>query len=133
MSEPLRYTPPVAPVSPSPQDEFSHLLAVLSEKGIIARVTQALEGASDAGSVLLTHADTPRTRATLEVVVRYVQLLGDLDPVIVEGISAGFKRAGRAKETPTWRDLARRVADPQVRRGLGVLLHVVAGLGESKL
>ncbi len=131
MSEPLHYTPPAAPVDPSAQEEFDRLLAVLSEKGIITRLTEALEGAGDAGAVLLAHADNSHTRTTLEALVRLVQLIGDLDIALLKGVAAGMKTADAHKETPTWRDLAKRLADPRVRRGIGVVLHVVAGVGTS--
>lgn len=132
MAGPITYEQTPTKIHPSAHDELGELLQALHERGLLRLATLLVEGGADALSVILERAYTPQTKASLNVLAQFATLPGKLPDDLLIGIgrgAQGTRSALKSKRAPSLVQLIRLLLDPEVRRGLGVTIALVKGLG----
>ncbi len=93
-----------------------------------------LDAVRRAVAVVAERLETPAGRRGVEAVARLLAVLATTSPRVAEGLGRGFARAAAALETsstPSLRELARLTRSRELRRGLWILIELIAGLGEA--
>lgn len=132
MAKPLTYTPPAPPYTAA-QDEVEDLVRALHESGLL----RALAGGARSYPSLLRQLLEVVDADTLRAVIALGGALRDLEPEGAERLASGVRqarsdagRAARGKpEGPL--ALARRLRDPDTRRGLSAALAALAAVGRA--
>ncbi|GEM_PF-3031141 len=141
MAKPITFTPP-PPDAPDTtadaRDELDHLLVALHERGVL----RLLNGLLAAGPEVSTIAINGLNSAAGQRAVRNAVVLGEvatkLDPNhletllngVVHGIAAAVDRLD--EEPPSTISLAKALRDPDLRRGMNVMLGFLKALGQQQ-
>lgn len=133
MAKSLSYTPPKPAHDPA-RAEVDDLVAALHESGLLRTVTGGVRAYPDVLRVLLQAVDADTVRSVLALSAA----AGDLEPEASQRLARGVREArtaaahaaGRRRAEGPFR-LARRLLDPDTRRGLAAALAALAAVGAA--
>jgi hypothetical protein len=106
------------------------------EEGLVRLVEQLGEPAREALVTLARRLDTPAGRRSVEALAWLLRLVAGLPPELIEALERGVRQAAGALGDPTTPkpgELLRLARRPELRRGVRVLLELLAGLGGAGL
>lgn len=132
MATSLGYTPPTPPDTAA-SDEVDDLVQALHESGLL----RAMAGLSRSYPQLLLKLMEGIDADTIRSLIALAGILDDLDPDQTERLVDGVRRArhdaaqAAAGEPEGPRALARRMRDPNTRRGISAALAGLAALGAA--
>jgi len=140
MAKPIAFIPP-PPEAPDAtaeaRDELDRLLVALHERGVLRLLNGLLAAGPDVFTIALHGLNSPGGQRA----VRNAAILGEaatkLDPeqleTLVSGVVRGIAVAGErmAQEPPGTVSLAKALRDPDVRRGMNVMLGFLKALGQQ--
>lgn len=130
MAAPIGYTPPPAPDTGA-QDDLDELVAALHDSGLL----RALAGAVRAYPQLLTMLMEGIDARTIRSLISLASIVDGLDPDQTERLAKGLRQArvdateAASGEPEGIRGLAKRMRDPDVRRGISAALAGLAAVG----
>jgi uncharacterized protein YjgD (DUF1641 family) len=132
MARSLAYTPPTPPDTAA-RDELDDLVDALHDSGLL----RALAGGARAYPTLLHTLLDAIDADTLRAGIALAGGLADLDPDEAERLAGGIRRArtdataaaAARPEGPV--SLAKRLRDPDTRRGLSAALAALAAIGAA--
>ncbi|MGB3771142.1 MAG: hypothetical protein WBA00_08355 [Rhodococcus sp. (in: high G+C Gram-positive bacteria)] len=132
MAKPLAFTPPTPPDTAA-SDELDDLVDALHDSGLLRAFAGAARSYPSLLKILLDGVDGDSLRSLIAL----AGVLRDLDPEDSERVAAGIRQARqesyaaatRAPEGPI--KLARRLFDPNTRRGISAALAALAAVGEA--
>ena len=141
MAKPLAFTPspPDAPdAATEARDELDRLLVALHERGVLRLLNGLLAAGPEVSAIALDGLNSPSGQRA----VRNAAVLGEaatrIDPeqlaTLVGGVTRGIAVASTrmAQEPPGTVSLARALHDPDVRRGMNVMLGFLKALGQQQ-
>lgn len=136
MAKPLDYQPTPAESSAA-HDELSRLLNNLHESGSLRFLANLLQERHQVSAVALRALEDNQGRQGLGNLLILAQALAHLDSDllhagmvrITDGLNRGHYNAIVEEKDPGLFGLAKRLGDPDVRRGLNLVVDVLAALG----
>lgn len=140
MAKPITFTPPppqVPDATAEARDELDRLLIALHERGVLRLLTGLLAAGPDVSAVALSGLNSPGGQRAVRSAVVLGEAAMRLDPaqleMLIEGVVRGIAVAGErmAQEPPGTVSLARALRDPEVRRGMNVMLGFLKALGQQ--
>lgn len=132
MPKPLNYTPAAAQIRLTPDQEVQRLLLTLHNKGVLDLANTVAEGATEGLDLILERLDHSGTKNALANAARLIMLLGELNPDVLLGLESGANELNsrvRKSPPPSLFGLVRKIRDPDVRRGLDMVLGLLKGVG----
>lgn len=140
MAKPIAFTPP-PPEAPDAtaeaRDELDRLLVALHEGGVLRLLTGLLAAGTEVSTIALNGLNSPAGQRAVRNAVVLGEAATHLDPeqleTLVQGVVRGIAVAGErmAQEPPGTVSLAKALRDPEVRRGMNVMLGFLKVLGEQ--
>lgn len=140
MAKPITFTPPPAapPAATDARDELDRLIVALHERGVLRLLNGLLAAGPEVSAIAVNGLNSAAGRSA----VRSATVLGEaatkLDPDALETLLAGITRgitaaSGRlADDPPGTVSLAKALRDPDVRRGMNVMLGFLKALGQQQ-
>jgi uncharacterized protein YjgD (DUF1641 family) len=126
------------PLAPDPEATLRRLALALERRGVLDALVALVEDGDHGAGRLLGRADRPEVHERLAAWSRVLRALAELDPTplaralaALGGAPTGSARpgVGRAQPLRPGRALLRRLTQPELWRGLGVALDLLAALG----
>lgn len=142
MAKPIAFTPPVRePVDTTKADaraELDTLLIALHERGILRLLNGLLSAGPEVSAIALDSLNSPRGQRAVRNAVVIGEAATQPDPdalaALLEGVTRGITVAGErlGQEPPGTVSLMRAMNDPEVRRGMNVMLGFLKALGQEQ-
>ncbi len=141
MAKPITYTPlpPAAPdVTADAHDELDRLLVALRERGLLRLLNGLIGAGPEVSAIAVNGLNAPAGQRALRNAAVLGQTATKLDPDdleimvkgVVRGVGAASDRLGEAP--PSTISLAKALRDPDVRRGMNVMLGFLKALGQQE-
>jgi uncharacterized protein YjgD (DUF1641 family) len=149
VARPIRHRPEPAPAAPTELigaelvesrealRGFLELLRLLDERGWLRFSTDLLKEEEHVLSVLTERVGPGEVRRTLRNVEVLVEAFRDVDPATLKALAAGVPRAldqahrAQADRPVGWLEVASALRDPDVNRGVRMVLGFLRGIGEA--
>ena len=132
MAEPITSIPEVSSGYDAIGEELGRLRENLGTSHLLELLNGLLELGPEAAAVVLDRMDNPGTRRGLENLVRILEIVGDLDPIMLTGLGNGLRIGAieaHARTAPSFVSVIKSVVTPEFRKGIAVGIAILRGLG----
>lgn len=134
MGKALQYRSPRTHIEPDAHIKLELILQRLSESGALDKILLLLERSSVASAYLLERADTDSGRERVTNVAQLLGALGSIDAVRLKKVTSmllGSVGERRTQVVPPLRVTLKRLLSPEVKRGVALLVDLLAVLGDA--
>lgn len=136
MAKPLDYTPTPPETYPA-REELSRLLDNLHESGVLRILSNLLQERHQVSAVALHALEENQGKQGLDNLLILAQALSHLDSDllhagmvrITDGLNRGHYNTIVEEKDPGLLGIVKRLGDPDIRRGLNLMLDILAALG----
>ncbi len=141
MAKPIAFTPPPADApdaTTEAREELDALLIALHERGVLRLLNGLLAAGPAVSTIALDGLNSPAGQRAVRNGVVLGEAATKIDPQALEtvltGAASGIAAAGErlTQEPPSAISLAKALRDPEVRRGMNVLLGFLKALGQEQ-